>query len=413
MKSFALPGVVVLFMCASAACQRGSGGHSADSVPTQSPQTVQSSSPSSASQGDAVTWDWQLPAHCPPPPVPDDTPMTAALVALGRHLFYDPRLSGDGTQSCATCHIQQVAFSDPRPLSLGITGERTRRNAMSLVNVAYARRLTWAHPALDSLERQALIPLFGDEPIEMGAAGFEQLVLDRLAAEPRYRELAIAAGPGQGTDLQGVLDWNLIVTAIATFERSLVSCNAPYDRYIAGDTHALSADAVAGMELFFSERTECFHCHNGAMFSDSTTHEGAVPTDQAFHNTGLYNLDGSGAYPPTDTGMMEFSENATDMGRFRAPTLRNITLTAPYMHDGSIGSLEEVLEHYGAGGRLIAEGPNAGDGAGSPLKSEFVPGFLLTDEESAQLLAFLAALTDTSVSERAEWSDPWTERTLR
>lgn len=352
-------------------------------------------------------WAWNLPDHCPPPPVPDDAAMTPELVELGRHLFYDVRLSGDQTQSCATCHVQRLAFSDPRQTSIGITGEHTRRNAMSLVNVAYARRLTWAHPQLESLERQALIPLFGDFPIEMGAAGHEAEVVGRLSNDPVYQRLADAAGIGAGSGDSGGLTWTHIVDAIAAFERSIVSCGAPYDAYVAGDTNALSPLAVEGMELFFSERTECFHCHNGPMFSDSTTHEGAVPTEQAFHNTGLYNVDGSGGYPAADSGIMEFTEDARDMGRFRAPTLRNIALTAPYMHDGSIGSLGGVLMHYSTGGRVIHTGPNAGVGADSPLKSEFVPGFLMTDHEEQALLAFLESLTDPTIADREEWSNPW------
>jgi cytochrome c peroxidase len=303
--------------------------------------------------------------------------------------------------------VQRLAFSDPRQASIGITGEHTRRNAMSLVNVAYARRLTWAHPNLDSLERQALIPLFGDFPIEMGAAGVELEVLDRLASEPAYERLGRAAGVVDGSGESRALSWNDVVSAIAAFERSLVSCGAPYDRFVAGETNALSSQAVEGMELFFSERTECFHCHNGPMFSDSTTHEGAVPTEQAFHNTGLYNVDGEGAYPSVDTGIMEFTEDPRDMGRFRAPSLRNIALTAPYMHDGSIGSLGGVLMHYSSGGRVIHTGPHAGVGGNSPFKSEFVPGFLMTDEEESALLEFLASLTDPSIADRSEWSNPW------
>lgn len=362
-----------------------------------------------AQTAEAGAWAWGLPEHCPPPPLPDGAVMTAELVELGRHLFYDVRLSGDQTQSCATCHVQRLAFSDPRPTSIGITGEHTRRNAMSLVNVAYARRLTWAHPQLDSLERQALIPLFGDFPIEMGAAGYEAEVLSRLADDPMYAGLALAAGIVDGSGDAAPLSWTHVVDAIAAFERSIVSCGAPYDAYVAGDTNALSPLAVEGMELFFSERTECFHCHNGPMFSDSTTHEGAVPSEQAFHNTGLYNLDGSGAYPEVDTGIMEFTEDRRDMGRFRAPTLRNIALTAPYMHDGTIGSLGGVLMHYSTGGRVIHTGPNAGVGADSPLKSEFVPGFLMTDREEQALLAFLESLTDPTVAERVQWSNPWQE----
>lgn len=371
---------------------------------TTLPSETAVSNPALANTSEGSVWQFDLPAHCPPPPVPADATMTPAMVELGRHLFYDKRLSADETLSCASCHLQVLAFSDPRVQSVGVTGELTRRNAMSLVNVAYTRRLTWAHPTLDALERQALIPLFGDNPVEMGAAGHEEAILQRLAADTRYNELSrTALGAGVA------LDWAAITRALATFQRSLVSCDAPYDRFVAGEVGAMSDAAVRGMELFFDQRMECFHCHNGHMFSDAATHVGAALTEQVFHNTGLYSLDGSGAYPEEDPGLFELTGNPADMGRFRATSLRNIALTAPYMHDGSIATLHDVIAHYAAGGREISEGPNQGNGSLSPLKSEFVPGFLITPDEESDLVAFLEALTDESVATRVEWRDPWVQ----
>jgi cytochrome c peroxidase len=162
------------------------------------------------------------------------------------------------------------------------------------------------------------------------------------------------------------------------------------------------------MQLFFSERLECFHCHGGFNFTDSTTHENTRVDSVGFHNTGLYNIDANGAYPAENTGLYDMTGQRRDMGRFRAPTLRNIALTGPYMHDGSIATLEEVIAHYQRGGRLIGDGPYAGDGRLNPFKSEFVRGFELSADERADLLSFLHALTDTSVVQDPVLSNPFT-----
>ena len=176
-----------------------------------------------------------------------------------------------------------------------------------------------------------------------------------------------------------------------------------------GDNRALGPEQVRGMELFFSERLECFHCHGGFNFTDSSTHANSLVQSVGFHNNGLYNIDASGGYPSDNTGLYELTGERRDMGRFKAPSLRNIAVTAPYMHDGSIETLPEVLEHYARGGRVITDGPYAGDGSRNPYRSEFVRGFELTTEERADLLAFLESLTDQSVLSNAAWSDPATD----
>lgn len=352
-------------------------------------------------RGDA--WNWQLPPDIPPPQVPVDNPMCAAKVELGRWLFHDRRLSGNETMACATCHIQALAFTDGRSRSVGSTGEIHPRSSMSLVNVAYASRLTWANPLLDRLEDQALTPLLGDNPVEMGLGGHEQRVVDLLRTEARYEKLVGRAFPGDA-DPHSLLN---AVRAIAAFVRTIVSYDSPYDRYLAGDPGALSESALRGMELFFSERLECFHCHGGFNFTDSTTHANTTVQRAGYHNTGLYNLDGNGAYPADNTGLYDMTGGRRDMGRFRAPTLRNIAVTAPYMHDGSVATLEDVVENYRRGGRLIEEGPLAGDGRLSPFKSEFVVGFELSDDERDDLLAFLGSLTDRGILTDERFSDPF------
>ncbi len=349
-------------------------------------------------------YTWSIPAGFRKPVVPGDNPMSKAKVDLGRHLFYDKRLSENRTQSCGSCHEQKRAFTDGRARGLGSTGQLHPRGSMALANVGFATRLTWANDLIDSLEEQALLPLFGETPVELGFAGREDELLRRLQDDASYPAKFAASFPGEANPISV----KNIVRAIACFERTLISGNSAYDRFAYGiDSTALSDAAQRGKDLFFSERLECFHCHGGFAFADSVTHEGKTIVESAFHNTGLYNLDGQGAYPQDNRGLMEVSGKPSDMGRFRAPSLRNIALTAPYMHDGSIQTLEEVLDTYARGGRLIASGPNAGDGAKSPLRSEFVRGFALSEGERADVVAFLKSLTDDAFLSNPAHADPF------
>lgn len=350
---------------------------------------------------DRDAWS-SLPEGVPPPAVPADNPLNEEKVALGRRLFYDARLSVNDTMSCATCHRQELAFTDGRGRSMGATGIAHPRGAMTLVNVAYASRLTWANHLLDRLEVQALTPMFGEEPVEMGMAGRDANIVSLLHRDPAYREGFPRAFPSD-QDPYSILN---TVRAIASFVRTIVSFDSPYDRWLRGDASALNEHQRRGMELFFSERLECFHCHGGLNFTDSSTHAGASIDSVGFHNNGLYNVGGTGAYPQENTGLHDLTGDRWDMGRFKAPTLRNIAVTAPYMHDGSIGSLPEVIDHYARGGRQIESGPYAGDGSRSPYKSIFLKGFELTPQERSDLLAFLNALTDESVLHDARFSAP-------
>lgn len=359
--------------------------------------------PAPAPPSSEDAYAWRLPAGFPRPKVPADNPMSAAKVELGRRLFYDRRLSGNGTYSCGSCHEQKRAFTDGLGGALGSTGEIHPRGSMSLANVGYAATLTWANPLVTSLEKQALTPMFGESPVELGLAGQEEELFARLRAEPLYQDLFPRAFP----EVQGAINLDTITKAIAAFERTMISGDSPYDRHLAGDKGAMSASAVRGKDLFFSERLECFHCHGGFLLADSVTHDGKAIDEVTFHNTGLYNIDGKGGYPAPNRGVLEVSNQPGDMGRFKAPTLRNIAVTAPYMHDGSIATLSEVIDHYAAGGRTIASGPNAGDGSKNPYKSEFVTGFLLTPQEKLDLLAFLESLTDSSFLNDPALSDPW------
>jgi cytochrome c peroxidase len=343
-------------------------------------------------------FDWQLPKGFPIPSAPADNPMTAAKVELGRRLFYDARLSKNRTQACASCHEQRLAFTDGKALAVGSTGERHPRNAQSLANVAYVATLTWANPLLTTLERQALIPLVGEHPVELGFAGEEELLFTRLRTEDDYAARFQAAFPDEG----GAISLVTITKALAAFQRTLLSGDAPYDRWVNGDAAALSASAKRGLELFNSEALECYHCHAGFTFADSVAHAGTPTPDTPFHNTGLYNLDGNGAYPMGNAGLFDVTTRPGDMGRFRAPSLRNVSVTAPYMHDGSIATLRDVITHYAQGGRAKRM-----TGMLSPLQSDLVRGFTLTAQETDDLLAFLEALTDERFLTNPAYSNPF------
>jgi cytochrome c peroxidase len=346
---------------------------------------------------------WDLPSWVEPPAEPAVNPTTAAKVELGRRLFYDGRLSADSMRSCASCHQQARSFSDASPFSWGVTGELTARNTMQLANVGYSSSLTWTNPYLTSLELQARTPMLGNHPVEMGMAGREDQLFADLSADPIYRDLFPKAFPQDG----GRIDLTSITQALAAFERTLVSARSPYDAYrFGGDANAIADSAKRGEALFFGARLKCHSCHGGPWFNAAEPETGAASDN--FQNNGLYNTDGRGAYPSTNTGLAALTARPEDMGRFRIPSLRNIAVTGPYMHDGSLPDLAAVLDHYAAGGRVIASGErNAGDGRASPLKSPLIAGFELSAEERADVLAFLGSLTDERFLQDARFGNPW------
>ena len=376
--------------------------------------------PSGVSEGEE--WDWELPGDVSMPWTPADNAMSPAKVALGRDLFYEPRLSLNASVSCASCHEQRYAFTTRSAVNEGATGERTSRNAQSLANVAYASYLTWGNLVLRELERQALNPLFGDNPIELGAGFVEgsdnhydpARLLALVAEEPAYERRFEAAFP----DLPAAerVTWKHAIDALSCFQRSLLSFDAPYDHFLAGETSALSAAQERGRQLFFSERLGCGQCHSGRLLSVAYPTQGESPTlEEMFRNTGLYFLaegtaayfDGSSSYYPSpNMGIGEFSQNPADDGKHRVPSLRNVTLTPPYMHDGSIATLEEVLAHYARGGRRITEGPFQGDGSLNPNKDPLIRGFDLSDAEKSDVVAFFDSLTDERFVSDPRFSDP-------
>ena len=352
-------------------------------------------------------YNWDIPVWMPKPIVPADNPMSSQKVELGRHLFYEQRLSITGEFSCASCHLQKLAFTDGKTVAVGATGEKHPRNSMSLANIAYNPVLTWANPLITKLENQALVPIFGEHPVEMGMVGREKQILAMLRDDAKYRQMFTDAFKNE----KNPINLSNLTKALAAFQRSLISVSSPYDKYrFGGDTNAISPAAKRGEKLFNSEDLECFHCHGGINFTDSVMHEKLAFQEIAFHNTGLYNIDGKGAYPANNTGVYEITSKPTDMGRFKAPTLRNIALTAPYMHDGSIATLEEVIDHYQAGGRTIKTGEFAGIGSTNPFKSEFISGFKLSKSEKQDLLAFLRSLTDEEFIKNPAFSNPYGDK---
>ena len=264
---------------------------------------------------------------------------------------------------------------------------------MSLVNVAYVPFLTWANPTSTSLEQQTLVPMLGEEPIELGLKGHEQEFLEAVRRDPVYRRLFPLAFP-EAKDLYTIPN---VTKAIAAFERSIVSMRSPYDRYRwGGDSSAISDAAKRGEILFFSsERARCFQCHAGWNFSGAIQFEGGERPGGSFFNTGV------STYAAPNRGIFEQTRKTEDIGKFRVPSLRNIAVTAPYMHDGSLATLEEVIRHYAAGGKLD-----------HPNKSRILRRLSLTDFDQRDLIEFLKSLTDEETLHDPRWSNPWNAATI-
>ena len=354
-----------------------------------------------------AAWSWSLPAGYAPPLVPADNPMNVAKVELGRRLFFDARLSGNGTLSCAGCHIPERAFSENRALGRGSTGQNHPRNTPSLVNAAYRAVLDWANPPPRALDQQMNTPLFGTHPIEMGVNdGNGAAILQRLQGDARYPARFAEAFSGEAAPVH----WDNVIKAIAAFQRTLISAGSRYDQAQAG-LITLSDQEERGQRLFFGPRALCASCHGGPHLGGGsfTSIEGSIGTP-AFHNIGLFNIGGTGAYPESNPGLRGATGRAEDMGKFRAPSLRNVELTAPYFHDGSVIALETVLDIHADGGRDVGPGPYAGDGRANPFKDPLIDRIDIDAQDKADLIAFLKTLTDASVATNPRWADPFAAR---
>lgn len=314
---------------------------------------------------------------------PDNNPTTDAGAALGRVLFYDPRLSASGTVSCGSCHSQQHAFAEPRAVSVGHEGRQGDRNAMSLVNLRFSRAGFFWDERAETLEEAVGLPV--RSRIEMAGPG-GPAIEKALAADERYAPLfQDAFGSSQITEER-------VRRALAQFIRSLVSCDSKYDRGAAQvasvkeDFPNFTTAENRGKTLFLARCNLCHHIGEGQHV--------------AFFD--MFRSLGNGLDPDAsarDGGRGDITLNPTEVGLFKASSLRNVAVTAPYMHDGSVATLEEVVDIYARGGR--------GAGVTSPRKSVFITGFTLTGEERADLLAFLRALTDEELLTSTALTDPW------
>lgn len=389
-------------------------GNSSSSSGNSSAINNNADSSSSQSQETDISQAIQLlniPIDFPKPTLRDDNIPTPEKIELGRFLFFDRALSINEARSCGDCHQPALAFSDGLETSIGIDDTQVHdRNAMSLTNIIYNAGFNWANPNVRNLEDQAHGVLFNETPIELGWTDAETLIIDRLKADVLYISLFTDAfsndSSEDNTDASSITVPN-IERALASFQRILISGDSEFDRFQRGDDNALSVSAKRGMNLFFSEQLECFHCHGGFNFSQSVDHSRIVSDQLEFHNNGLYNIGGTGDYPANNTGLWDILPMPANMGKFKAPTLRNIALTAPYMHDGSIATLADVIDHYSRGGRLIEEGPNTGDGNLNPYKSSLLTGFILSEQDKADLIAFFESLTDWVFVCRADLQDPF------
>lgn len=326
------------------------------------------------------SYDLVIPDGFPQMEIPEDNPLTAEGVELGRFLFFDPILSADSTMSCAHCHAPTSSFSDNVPVSTGIDGIAGTRNSMSLVNVGFNYKGLFWDGRVSTLEEQALLPV--EDPIELHNTWPE--VEEKLATSSIYPVMFRAAF---GIENNYEITKELTAKALAQFERTLISGNSRFDQIKYQNLDFFGDDELLGWDMFFDSPTaikdaECAHCHNAPLF-----------TDNEYFNNGIDSVVNLDEFP--DLGLGAVTNFYYDNGTFRAPTLRNIELTAPYMHDGRFETLEEVIEHYNSGGH-IAE--NLG-GDIRPLG--------LTDQEKGHLLTFLKTLTDTSFVNNPKFSSPF------
>ncbi len=299
----------------------------------------------------------ETPYGFPDMKIPSDNPMTVEGIALGEKLFHDKILSGNEMQACASCHIQSAGFSDTNRLSTGIDGLMGDRNASAIINAGWNTSNFWDGRAI-TLEDQAFEPVVN--PIEMDNTW--EIVESRLNSHSDYPFLF-----KQAFNIN-YIDSIHIVKAIAQFERTLISTNSKLDRYL-NNEEQLTISELNGYAIFNTEKGDCFHCHSTNMFMDNL-----------FHNNGL------DIEPFIDIGRAKATSNPSDNGKFKTPTLRNVEMTAPYMHDGRFATLEEVVEHYDSGGKYST--------TVDPLMKKLGVGLQLSNQEKKDLVAYLKTLTD-------------------
>ncbi len=320
---------------------------------------------------------------------------TTAIIQLGRHLFYDKRLSANGTKSCSSCHDQRFAFTDGYRKSIGIYGENVRHNSQPIFNLLFNQSLTWWNPTLEYAIQQIKIPMYGDTPHEMGIKGFEEKILVELWNDSLYHKLMKNAFYTSKR-----FDLDQILLSLSFFCESIESFNSDWDNEI------LTASELRGQDLFYSDSLNCTKCHLGMNMNHNRDGEQIIDN---YWNIGLYNVNDKGDYPPDDLGLFELTKKQEDMGRFRTPSLRNLGFTAPYFHDGSAETLSEVIDIYMRGGRTVTYGNCQGDGKLNPYKSKEIKTFSLSKTEKADLIDFLLCLNDSTLVSNPKYSNPFPE----
>jgi cytochrome c peroxidase len=384
---------VALALCAAAAASdEGGAGPPPALVPGQAPPLPE---PGPLAQP-RLQHQVGVPAALTASVIPPGSPLTPPAVALGEKLFFDSRLSGDGTVACATCHDPARAFTDGRPVSVGIHGRVGQRNAPTLLNALYNKTQFW-DGRVPTLEQQAAMPI--TNPFEMGSASLGEAV-SRIASDRNYQTQFMNAF-GRGVNEQDML------RAIATYERTLVSFDSPFDHFIAGDTGAISDSAKRGWALFHT-KAHCNRCHALTEQQRDTT----VFTDNDFHNIGIgilrhnvvslarqaerdlavghpENIDAAAITSEMSVvGRFLITKKPGDIASFKTPDLRNSLVTGPYFHDGSMQTLWDVVDHY-----------NKGDGVSDPWLDDDIQPLALTEPEIDDVVAFLASLTSPQYKE--------------
>jgi cytochrome c peroxidase len=330
---------------------------------------------------------------------------TDAKAELGRYLFYDRRLSVNNTKACASCHAQQFSFTDGYNRSIGVFGDLHQRNSRPLINLIFNKYLTAADSTLHFPEEQINNPMMNQHPVEMGIAGNENEILNRIKADSFYQQQFRQAF-ATGKDSFSLLH---VQQAISTFIKTIFSFNSPFDRYTyMGEQNAMNAMQLNGKQLFFSDSLSCSKCHGGINFTRPafTNADGSMPY---YFTTGLYNVAGRNTYPAYDQGLIMLTKSKVDQGRFLLPTLRNLAFTAPYFHDGSAATLEDVLNVYERGGRNIENGPYAGDGRKNIHNHSLIKGFQLNSQQRKDLIAFLLSLSDSSLCNNPAYANPFND----
>ncbi len=328
---------------------------------------------------------------------------SSAKAKLGRYFFYDRRMSVNQTKACATCHAPEFSFTDSYRRSIGALGDNVQHNAPPIINIVFNKYLTAADSSLHFPEQQINNPMFHNKPVELGWEGNQIIILSRLKKDSLYNSELHLLFPND----KDPFTIKNIQDCISNFVKTIVSFNSSYDRYVSNnDTPALSPAQQRGMQLFFSDKLHCNSCHGGINFSaPSVKDKNGVAA--YYQNTGLYNIDNKGSYPETDNGLFEFTKQQADIGKYRIPTLRNLAFTAPYLHDGSAASLNDVISIYENGGRNNTTGLHIGDGRTNPYKSPLIAGFVINGQQKKDLISFLLSLSDSSVCTNKAFSNPF------